>query len=78
MDNVATHFNFNPDVHSNEDLLGFDQYIQTLGRMIKDPQFKTPFCIGVYGTWGSGKTTFMRLLSQEICKDGAEPYVIPV
>lgn len=78
MDSMETRFNFNPDVHSDTDMLGFDQYIQTLGGMIKDPNFKTPFCIGVYGTWGSGKTTFMRLLSQEICKDSGKPYVIPV
>lgn len=92
VDSTKTRFNFNPDVKSDADMLGFDQYIQTLSGMIKDPDFKTPFCIGVYGTWGSGKTTFMRLLSEEIhgygkpvdtsVKDGktkdAKPYVIPV
>src|SRR3989338_2451820 len=72
------HFNFNPDISCEEDKLGFNQYIRTLSGMIKNPDFKTPFCIGVYGKWGSGKTSFMRLLSGEIIKNAKEPYIIPV
>jgi len=71
-------FNFNPDVFSDRDLLGFDQYIKTLSGMIRDPNFRTPFCIGIYGKWGTGKTTFMRLLANAISEDGEHPYIIPV
>lgn len=78
MTNTEGHFNFNPDVFCEEDKLGFNQYIRTLSGMIKNPDFKTPFCIGIYGKWGSGKTSFMRLLSREIVKEPKEPYIIPV
>gem|GEM_PF-869070 len=71
-------FNFNPDVYCEADLLGFDHYIKTLSGMIRDPNFKTPFCIGIYGKWGEGKTSFMRLLEKAVSEGSSEPYVISV
>lgn len=71
-------FNFNPDSHSDVDQLGFAPYITTLSSMICDRNFKTPFCIGVYGEWGSGKTSFMRILSNKLKVDGKNPRIIPV
>ena len=40
------------DIYCEKDLLGFEPYIDTLNRMISDKDFKTPFCIGVFGKWG--------------------------
>ena len=54
------------DQHGEKDCLGFDQYIDVIGSMMRDEQFQTPFCVGVFGKWGSGKTTFMRLLMNSI------------
>lgn len=70
--------NINSDIHCNEDMLGFDKYIETLGRMINDKDFKTPFCIGIYGKWGTGKTSFMHLLETRLLKGKDEPHAIPV
>jgi hypothetical protein len=79
---------FNPDYYSDKDLLGFNSHIDVLSNMICAPEFKTPFCIGIYGRWGTGKTTFMRLLEEAVkaCmqdrlgkkKSEAEKYIIPV
>jgi len=66
------------DIHCKEDLLGFQQYVDTLKGMITDPNFKTPFCIGIFGKWGSGKTSFMRLLEDKLIEDGGAPNAIPV
>ncbi|MFQ5330377.1 MAG: P-loop NTPase fold protein [Thermodesulfobacteriota bacterium] len=52
--------------------------MDTLGRMIKDKDFKTPFCIGIFGKWGSGKTSFMHLLEKRLSEDKTEPHTIPV
>ncbi|MCP4296753.1 MAG: SUMF1/EgtB/PvdO family nonheme iron enzyme [Proteobacteria bacterium] len=65
------------DAYCKEDQLGFDKYVDTLHGIIKDKDFLTPFCIGIYGKWGSGKTSFMRLLEKRLLKEQATPYVIP-
>jgi len=65
------------DVHCQKDRLGFDKYVETLHGMIKDKDFKTPFCIGVYGRWGSGKTSFMHLLESRLVNDDSSPYIVP-
>ena len=71
--------NFRRDGYSDEDRLGFDKYIDTLSSMIRDSDFETPFCIGIYGKWGSGKTSFMRLLEKELVEKGeSEPYPVTV
>ncbi len=38
----------------------FDEYAITLARLIAARSTRTPLTIGVYGPWGSGKTTLMR------------------
>jgi predicted KAP-like P-loop ATPase len=85
METKNSRFNFNPDVFCVEDKLGFTQYVKTLGGMITSEDFKTPFCIGVYGDWGSGKTSFMRQLAKRICepekkdaKENKKTRVVPV
>ncbi|MBW2738762.1 MAG: hypothetical protein JRE64_07895 [Deltaproteobacteria bacterium] len=65
------------DVYCQEDQLGFDKYVETLHGIIKDKDFKTPFCIGIYGRWGSGKTSFMHLLENRLVKDDSSPHVVP-
>jgi len=70
--------NYRSDIYCTEDRLGFDKYIDVLSSIIRDQDFKTPFCIGIFGEWGSGKTSFMHLLQSRISQDQAVPYVIPV
>ncbi|MFZ5573132.1 MAG: SUMF1/EgtB/PvdO family nonheme iron enzyme [Thermodesulfobacteriota bacterium] len=41
-------------------MFGFDAYARTIADLIADKDNQTPFVIGVYGSWGSGKTTLMR------------------
>ncbi len=66
------------DIYCEKDLLGFEPYIDTLNRMISDKDFKTPFCIGIFGKWGSGKTSFMRLLENRLLGAKTKPHSIPV
>ena len=70
--------NIKSDIYCEEDLLGFDKYVDTLSKMVTDKDFKTPFCIGIFGKWGSGKTSFMHLLEKKLSTGSAEPYPIPV
>jgi gamma-glutamyl hercynylcysteine S-oxide synthase len=45
---------------------GFDAYARTLGELIASKHNKTPLVVGVYGPWGSGKTTLMEAVKQQL------------
>ena len=66
------------DAYCQEDKLGFNKYVNTLHGIIEDSSFTTPFCIGIFGKWGSGKTSFMHLLEKRLLEGDATPYIIPV
>ena len=48
----------NPEKDSG--LFGFDGYAKTIAELIAFKDNKTPLVIGIYGPWGSGKTTLMQ------------------
>ncbi len=75
---MRKHLNIRSDIYCEKDLLGFDKYVETLSGMIEDTDFKTPFCIGIFGSWGSGKTSFMHLLANKLSEGTGTPHVIPV
>ena len=41
---------------------GFDSYADTLAGLIANIKNKTPLVVGIYGHWGSGKTTLRRAI----------------
>jgi len=43
---------------------GFDAYAKTLAELIANKDNKTPIVVGVYGPWGSGKTTLMEAVKK--------------
>jgi hypothetical protein len=49
-------------VHDRDDKLGFGPYVLTLQDIIRNPKLETPLTIGIFGNWGSGKTSLMRLV----------------
>ena len=51
-----------------EDDLGRRKEAEILARIIASRRMTPPLSIGLLGNWGAGKTTFMRLLEQEITK----------
>jgi hypothetical protein len=52
-----------PDI---EDKLGFAPYAKTISQIILDDNVETPLTIGIFGGWGSGKTTLMRMVEHQI------------
>ncbi|MEK7748244.1 MAG: P-loop NTPase fold protein [Nitrospirota bacterium] len=55
-----------------QDLLGFDAYAKTLAGLIANKENATPLVIGVYGPWGSGKTTLMKTMISHLKKNEDE------
>jgi len=49
-------------------LFGFEGYARTLAGLIANKENKTPMVIGIYGPWGSGKTTLMETV-RRLLKD---------
>jgi hypothetical protein len=52
------------DVPASEDQLGATRYVQAIAEAIR--RSSAPLTVGIFGKWGSGKTTFMRLLQHQL------------
>jgi len=51
---------------ADKDFLRFDRYVKPLISVFTDPRTETPFTVGVFGTWGSGKSSLLALLNDEL------------
>lgn len=58
-------FTDNPISSVEEDAFGFAPYAQILTNTILDTE-RLPFCIGVFGAWGSGKSSFMKMIEEKL------------
>lgn len=59
-DNVAIH----NDEPTREDRLNRDQYAEAFARLVET--CNTPLVIGLYGSWGMGKTSLMQLIERKL------------
>jgi len=57
------------DSTADKDLLDFSPYTNTLLDIIRDPKTEGPLVIGLFGTWGSGKTSLMKFVQDDLAKD---------
>jgi formylglycine-generating enzyme required for sulfatase activity/predicted nucleic acid-binding protein len=55
-----------PDLPATEDFLGFAPYAQTLFDIVRDENTQTPLTIGIFGSWGSGKTSLMTMIKERL------------
>ncbi len=58
-------FDIISDQPCQDDALNFAQYAQVLSDIITNTTH-LPFTIGIFGDWGSGKTTLMRMLQDQV------------
>jgi len=54
------------DQPTGEDQLNFDPYAKTLADIIADGSVQTPLTIGIFGSWGSGKTSLMTMIKRRL------------
>src|SRR5437899_12450132 len=59
------------DNPATRDRLGFDRMVTILTDVIQDPP-RLPFTIGIFGEWGSGKTTLMEMVRRRLEKQGTK------
>jgi len=55
------------DLPTDKDALDFEPYVETLVDVCKTAS--TPLTIGVFGTWGSGKTSLMKMVKKGLPDD---------
>ena len=54
---------------------GFEGYAKTIADLIGNPENQTPLVIGIYGAWGTGKTTLMKAVENRLQQQGGTaPY----
>jgi hypothetical protein len=56
------------DKETTEDLLGYTVHASLLKRVVTNDN-NLPITVGLYGDWGSGKTSILKILEEELKKD---------
>jgi KAP family P-loop domain len=54
------------DQPASHDSLGFKLYVEALASFLRAPATRAPFTLSIEGAWGSGKSSFMLQLKNEI------------
>ncbi|NJB83592.1 KAP family P-loop NTPase fold protein [Wenyingzhuangia aestuarii] len=63
------------DNETSEDLLGFKVHAELITEVIKD-DLLLPITIGVFGDWGSGKSSILKITKEELDKLEDETFVL--
>ena len=61
------------DLPTDKDELDFEPYVEALADILLDPNTHTPLVLGVFGSWGSGKTSLMKMLSAKVTSGASLP-----
>lgn len=58
----------NPIKNIQDDKFGFHPYAKLLSETILSTE-ELPFCIGIFGAWGTGKTSLMKMIESYTCQN---------
>ncbi len=64
------------DEPASVDLLGRDPWITALAAMFASPKQSTPFTLALFGDWGGGKSSLLRLLTERLKRQATYPQSI--
>lgn len=55
-----------PITRSSDDKLNRQSFAESLARVLLSSTFPTSFTIGLYGAWGSGKTSLLNMVIEQV------------
>ena len=56
------------DIETSKDLLGYSIHASLLKDVVTNPK-NLPITVGLYGDWGSGKSSILKILKEQLEKD---------
>lgn len=62
-------FGDNPIRHAHDDWLGRARHCAVIAGLVRRPSLDLPITLGIYGDWGSGKTSMMQLIRGQLGRD---------
>ena len=65
----------NPIRDEPKDHLDFKRYLDPLVSLLTNPSTETPFTVGIFGTWGSGKTSLLKLLDTRLQREHKDKFL---
>jgi KAP family P-loop domain len=61
-----------PDNETANDLIGFQVHADLIRAVVTNPKM-LPLTIGIFGDWGGGKTSIMKMLERDLDPDAGPP-----
>ena len=65
------------DVETKSDFLNYSEIAELTADVVRDPRMR-PVSVGIFGTWGTGKSTLLNLIEQQINVPGSTEQFIVV
>jgi predicted KAP-like P-loop ATPase len=54
------------DLQTASDAIGYSAYAKALAELVESPATSLPLTVGLIGTWGSGKSSLLEQVAQEL------------
>ena len=64
------------DTPAKRDALGFTPYVEAVAAFLDSPGTQPPFTLSLEGEWGSGKSSFMRQLADQLGSSKRSPSIV--
>ena len=65
-----------PITTASEDILNRGSFADSLAQTLLQSYFSSSFAIGLYGEWGSGKTSLLNMVFEKVEKANADTIII--
>ena len=65
-----------PITNVNKAFFGYKQYAETLANVVSEAE--TPVTVGIFGSWGTGKTSLMQIMHENLENHEFKDRVLPV
>ena len=65
-----------PIMKSSEDKLNRESFVKSLANVILQSAFPTSFTVGLYGAWGSGKTSLLNTVIEQIERSSTDVVIL--